>query len=225
MEALTSDGSSGKSLLLTLRRRVSGGDWILDSAQFRFPSHYYRLNFSENVSMQAALCQPLNDAIAPFLPTSDQPHVVSAADKVLMLPGLVLKGMRVLTHRVHDGIQSVLVRFTDAMGDMRAALRPAFRDAEGLKNEREDLAIRTLVDLVNPCLDIFDHAMTHALTAEQARVIHARVQSLAEHRNELALFAEMLRRFVDDPEKLPSMAAEQEPQPVLGMEALAKSGT
>lgn len=149
-------------------------------------------------------------AIESYLAATDAKQVTAAGQMELALPGLLLRGARVLMHRVQDGVQLATVRFTKAIGNLQAALRPKFRAQETLREEREDLATRTLVDLVHPCLDLFDHLTGVPVTEAEVGRLHSRFARLTQTRDELFFFSGLIRRLI---------STDRDPAPVAEMQA------
>lgn len=192
---------SGKKLTVTMRRRRDGGDWWVESVQLKHPTHYARIYFQGETPLRDVLGAPICDAIEPHLPVDYVDRATASSDTLVKMPGLFLVGLRVLADFARDGVQTVTVRFIRAFGNLEAIFLPRYRP-EQLRDEREELAVRALVDLVHPCLELCDHAVNNIISQEQAEMVGARATALAQSREELGFFAGLLRRFVSQEDEM-----------------------
>ncbi|WP_158964128.1 hypothetical protein [Chachezhania sediminis] len=186
---------TGKKITVTLRRQRDRDGWWVESVQLKHPNHYSRVYFQGKPPLRTVLGGPICDSIEPNLPRDFEKGATLSSDALVKMPGLFLVGLRVLADYARDGVQTVTVRFTRAFGNLETIFLPRYRP-ELLRDEREELAVRALVDLVNPCLELCEAMVNSIITQEQAEMVAARAGTLARSREELGFFAGLLSRFV-----------------------------
>ncbi|WP_121061794.1 hypothetical protein [Chachezhania antarctica] len=198
-----------------MRRRCDSTEWWVESVQMKHATHYARIYFQGETPLREVVGAPVCHAIEPALPRESSDQAAASSDTMVKMPGLFLVGMRVLADFARDGVQTVTIRFTRAFGNLESIFLPRYR-TESLRDEREELAVRALVDLVHPCLELCDHTMNTIMSEEQAEIVGARAGALAQSRAELGFFAGLLRRFVAQEDDMQPLGAEHSGMNAIG---------
>jgi len=186
------------TLMITLRRKGPGSPHEVRTVEFTEDGVNQRMS-SAQVRTTAGVFHPtlalvIEDAARNIGQTRS---AVSSPDKVVSLPGLVLGRMYVSTPGVAvSGEQGVMVMFRSAIGAFGGALLDGFTVQAA--TFRDEIEARLLSDIATPILDLLaglGHVSPHR---DCATALTARLDKLAEDRDEIVFYINLLKRYVQN---------------------------
>ncbi len=125
-------------------------------------------------------------------------RILSMPDFSVQLPGLVLGGLRLLSTRLEDGTEAIMVRVRDYVGSIKTAFR--FDPAMALETTtvRERIAVEVLRDIVNPLLDILSIAKDAPpeVLRDNSEALNRQLRRMGARQEELSFYTGMLQRYI-----------------------------
>ncbi|HBS99839.1 MAG: hypothetical protein ACU0A5_02275 [Salipiger marinus] len=195
--------SEGFLLEISLSRDEVARVWMAERVSLNFSEVRHRLSFAQPLPLDRAFTPEFQDSIAPYLPEGFDQQVHAANAAVLQLPHLILGGVRVLSHLPVMGVQRVTLRFKRAFGALQSFLQPQHRTEDMTRQGLDKAAAEALLSFLTPTLELAQIDQRALQDPEVCDLVATRLDRLAETRDELAFFAHLIRRFVDQNAPLP----------------------
>ncbi|MER5172551.1 hypothetical protein WDB91_13235 [Thioclava sp. GXIMD2076] len=174
-----------------------------------------QITFRQPEPLESAFIASFAQALATHLPTGGEFSVSTNSHNVIEVPGAMLGGMRIIAQRSVNGMQRVAVRFRNMVGQLQAILSIRHRSEGQTLTTLEKGATDALLSLLMPCLDLAHVEIDTFSDSDLPFKVALRLQALTQKKEDLAFFAHMLRRYV---ENTPQMMAVEQTQPVLAQE-------
>ncbi len=206
MEQLDVLSKKGTTATVELSRMSDGNFWTVESIVFRFHSHFNRMMFREKSSIHTVLHQSLVAAILPYLPERPDAGLLSANGFHVNVNGTLIKGLRVITHPGSNGRDLLSLHLVDISGSPFNIAKPAYRGSDDAQEQCADLAAKTMVDLVKPCIELFEHILANGLSSEAAELIQPRLKTMKVAGERLSQYAEDLTDVLCMPRAKPDLA-------------------
>ncbi|MGP6086695.1 hypothetical protein [Antarctobacter jejuensis] len=179
-----------------LSRETADADWRVINASLGMPKHRQRLLPNSPSPIQDIFVPKAADVLTHHLNTVSETAVFSKSDFSLTLPGLRIRGLRILSRVAPDGSATASVRFVQTEGELNSLIQPQMRTGATAPPVNIDaLTIPVLEDLLRPALEVIDHVLDNGLSEEDARVLAARVKIMRSKRDELADYVSLLTRY------------------------------
>lgn len=125
-------------------------------------------------------------------------RVVALPNFEVVLPGLLLSGLRVLLTRIEGGSEVIMMRFRQYIGAIKSAFR--FDPSFGISSAsvRERIAVEVLRDILTPLVDMINlnRPEYHAVIENHAPVLQKRLDRIATRQEELNFYSGLLQRYV-----------------------------
>jgi hypothetical protein len=141
------------------------------------------------------LAAALEDALQRF---ERGARIMSMPDFSVQLPGLVLGGLRLLSTRLEDGTDAIMVRVRDYVGAIKTAFRFDSAMAMETTSVRERIAVEVLRDIVNPLLDILSIAKDAPpeVLRDNSEALNRQLRRMGSRQEELSFYTGMLQRYI-----------------------------
>lgn len=175
--------------------------WTIERLGASCSSFRWNMSYANKEPLTEVVRPEVVDALAEYLPNSDETHVLTAFEFKLELPNLILNRLTVTGLGVRDGIQHVTVSFQRVLGVLHGLFRKN-RAPDFLKEAECQVSTRVLIDLLVPVLNLLEAApdTTSSLSQRQLNAFLVRLQS---RHHELAYYLAMLTRYVANAQRLP----------------------
>lgn len=179
--------------------RVAGEAARVTSIELISSEMRNRYSFREPRALQEVFAENLAAEIDNTLNGfEDDDRVVALPDFEVVLPGLLLSGLRVLMTKIEDGAEVIMMRFRQYIGAIKSAFR--FDPSFGITSAsvRERIAVEVLRDILTPLVDMIslNRPEYHAVIENHAPVLQKRLDRIATRREELNFYSGLLQRYV-----------------------------
>lgn len=188
------------SLTIWVKRDTSGrqaGAWMLDRITAVTDSFTQTMAFHKPTGPNDALIPDLGNVLRAYLPRGQAPVVLTAADFELDSHGVTLNGLSVTGQEARNGIQRVIISFKNFIGSINALFLPG-RAPTLLQDTENDLAARTLNDIVMPVLNL---AVADPMAVgKHSKALSERLElfwgRLAQNKAEIEFYCTLILRFM-----------------------------
>lgn len=205
------DGNLRCKVVLSLSRDLESGEWFADRLVLDLGAAQNVTSFSRPTPLNSVFAQDFLAELRPFLPDGHDLSMHVDAHAVLETPRAVLGGIRVVAHQANHGIQHVVIRFSKVLGTVSTILLPKHRAENATLTSLEQSAGEALLNLLRPCIDLASVSPLDAADKGIGDQVAMRLEMLAENKEELAFFAYLLKRYIEnlpDGEPMPSALAQ-----------------
>ena len=187
------------TVTFTLRSAGTGQSHDMVGMDYTRDDVRHRVTLSDAMAPEAVLHPVLAAVVHEVLGKLSGPRaVLSEPDRVVALPGLTLGRMQVMSTEREAGVTQVLVRFTHAIGGLHAALsRDVGLDGASALDHRA-LETVLLQDIAMPVLDALHVIDMPDLPEAAHERLNARLNRLAQCRDELLFHFDLLKRHVQN---------------------------
>lgn len=194
----------GRRLVLKLSRDPAGQVSVL-ACEVISSSFTNRTVFHGKSGLFDVLVDDLAAAVSRMLQAlNGRRQVVSLPEFLLELPDLILSSVHMIVSEAADGAQKILLRFKRAFGHLGGALRARIGFDGPAPAAAEEIATDVLADIATPLLNLCRAPAPNGLREEQ-RMYQAQ-QNLADRAEEIAFYAELLKRYVRGSAQQPAPA-------------------
>lgn len=191
-----------------LTRDGPDGPWKFSYARFRSGHMSTRMAMDSPKALDTALAPAIAEILHSRLWDAQETTVHSESDFAATLPGLEMKGLRVLTRIGPNGSAAASIRFVQTAGDVSAVFANGYRPNATPMDSVETVAAPVLHELLLPALEVFDHILENGLTDRQANLLTARIKTMRAKRDELSDYIALLTRVVEgDLRDIPARSA------------------
>lgn len=115
------------AIAISLFRDLGTGQWFVARMDFSCGNVMHQTRFKSATALEDTFCPRFVEMLRQYLPRRPDPTVLADSNVTFDLSKVVLKGIRVIATRVMDGYQTVVVRFTRALGALTTLLVPQYR--------------------------------------------------------------------------------------------------
>jgi len=185
------------------------------SVELLQPDIRNRYSFRRARSLGELFVSELAEALESALKRFERgTRIMSMPDFTVRLPGLVLGGLRLLSTRLEDGTESIMVRVRDYVGSIKSAFRFDPAMAMDTSTVRERIAVEVLRDIVNPLLDILSIAKDAPpeVLRDNADALGRQLRRMGGRQEELSFYTGMLQRYIAGCREDAEVAKLPEPQ-------------
>jgi len=171
----------------------------VSSVELMQPDLRNRYSFRNARSLSELFVRELADALEGALKRFERgARILSMPDFTVQLPGLVLGGLRLLSTRLEDGTDAIMMRVREYVGSIKSAFR--FDHAFSLDSPcvRERIAVEVLKDIVNPLLDILSIAKEAPpeVLRSNSDALNRQLRRMGARQEELSFYTGMLQRYI-----------------------------
>ena len=185
------------------------GDAQVRSSELIGYGYRNRTSFSDDARLHDVFVKSVADGLMECLSNIGQEtEVVAFKDMQIQAPGLTLSGAYMMVSQNDNGSMHVIFRFRFFLGSLNCAFKKDFGFDDGLNDESSRLAALVISDLALPILNICEAAKTGLLTADAA--LSSFGEQLAERADEISFQVELVKRFVNEPDKVLIAARKRE---------------
>ena len=158
-----------------------------------------RYSFRESRALTEVFAENLAAEIEGTLGSFDSDErIIALPNFEVVLPGLLLSGLRVLMTKIEGGSEVIMMRFRQYIGAIKSAFR--FDHSFGIASSsvRERIAVEVLRDILTPLVDMIslNRPEYHAIIENHAPVLQKRLDRIATRREELNFYSGLLQRYV-----------------------------
>lgn len=178
MEQVQVLAQSENSATIELSWKTEPKACSIESINFRFAHHYQRMMVREKVEAEAVLRGELFQSILGYLVDSGEIGILSAKDVEINLPGAKIRHLRITKHPARADKHFATVQLVEIFGNALNILTHKYNATEASYRQSVDLATLALIDVVKPCLELFDHILANGMTEETAQTIRPRLQTM-----------------------------------------------
>ncbi|MEM8729686.1 MAG: hypothetical protein AAGF79_07170 [Pseudomonadota bacterium] len=129
---------SDSAIAISLFRDLETGQWLVSRLDLSFGNVQHQVRFRAATPLEQTFCAAFVDRLRGYLPHRPDPAVLSNSNATFRLQNAILQGLRVISTRAMDGCQSVVVRFTRALGQLTSILAPQYRPDHQLPETHAD---------------------------------------------------------------------------------------
>ncbi len=171
----------------------------VSSVELMQPDMRNRYSFRTPRALNELFVKELADALDSALRRFERDaRILSMPDFRVQVPGLVLGGLRLLSTRLEDGTDAIMVRVREYVGSIKSAFR--FDHAMSLESScvRERIAVEVLKDIVNPLLDILSIAKEAPpeVLRSNSDALNRQLRRMGARQEELSFYTGMLQRYI-----------------------------
>lgn len=171
----------------------------VSSVELLQPDIRNRYSFRRPRALSELFVSDLADALEEALTRFERgSRILSMPDFSVQLPGLVLGGLRLLSTRLEDGTDAIMVRVRDYVGSIKTAFRFDPAMAMETSSVRERIAVEVLQDIVNPLLDILSIAKDAPaeVLRDNSDALNRQLRRMGARQEELSFYTGMLQRYI-----------------------------
>ncbi|MEM8554960.1 MAG: hypothetical protein AAGF71_09080 [Pseudomonadota bacterium] len=196
--------SQSKDNMLVTLDRWDDGQVQVWNVEFLGEGMRNRVTFSRGRDLADVFSAQLAARLQDVLRGLDRhTRIFSDAEFELEMPGVRLRGLRLMIAQAKDTFDRVLVRFREVIGDMTGLFRIGRSVDPALARATDRVAVTALSDIVLPVCDIADSLRDmmksdHQVSSENAQSLQARVHELAETSENVRLYLHLLMRYIED---------------------------
>lgn len=136
MSSIAPSDVFAKKVNLALHRDLSTGKWYLDQIEVSSSSIRSVTKFTKRTEIKSAFSEEFLQSLRPYLPSSLRQQVRSISGVVISLRDVYLEDLRVLCQSPINGIQRVIVRFNNVLGQIFQVLTVHHRPDFALQFEK-----------------------------------------------------------------------------------------
>jgi len=165
-----------------------------------------RTSFRKNAQIDDVFIEVIASGLQDCLSKlSGGNEVIALPSFVLQVPGLLLAGAHIMMKKVTNGTHNIIVRFRFFLGGINRAFLPNIGFDQPVKDHNTHLSTAVLSEIAMPLLNICAAAETGLMNAGQG--LQKFGSNLAERSHEIRFQIELVRRYVEQQERLSSAAS------------------
>ncbi|WP_172296998.1 hypothetical protein [Pseudoruegeria sp. HB172150] len=192
---------------ISLSHDDSSGRWYAERVELALGDARNVTVFSRPRRLERAFVPAFVRALQPFLPECGENVVHTDAQAVIDIPKLILGHIQVVACRGPQGFMIATVRFRKVLGPLQAILLPRHRSESHIFAAMERSAADALLNLLRPCIDLAAVDPAEATREGAESLVATRLSELAKRRDDMAFFAYLLKRYIENAPDLDSAGA------------------
>lgn len=196
------NGSEEDNMFVVNLHRKLGAEPMVESCVALFPNLSHRVRFREEKRVRDVFSAEVEQSISRMVSELDtEMQVISKPDFAIERPGLVLAGLRIISSKVEDGKQIIVIRFKHFIGGLQAAFRSDIGFGTPRLAPKEEIAISVLDDIVRPLYDLVSSVDVQNLPDHHRRNIEDRLKQIADQTVDLRFYSSLLMRYIAQTQK------------------------